>query len=481
MKTSININHPLTTLLCGDGDYVYKLCSHSINNKNTQLWCKTESNLHKTYSTTVFGDYDISNLILNENDYVIKYNTVENHLKYTENFNSQYSENDSWIFKNINTSSLSTLNIPFLTNPVQRFSSSVIGNQDCYLEQGITTNTTDVLKLSVFVTYFNKTTNNPYISLGMIGDNNYGYFVKTNFISTNNYKLDKNYNDLSNTLTNNECVLSKLESPIYKTDEYTVYKLTIVCRFNQTQQTKCRLNLLTEYGKFKFEDSNDRRTYYISGFQLEKYNLPSEYYSNVKDFCNMVLELEKPYIYNNTNTIMKTNYLDCISNAQIIDGNITLVDTNNSLYNVLNANKKYIKDIGYILEDIKPNIKNPMEGDILVISNILKSKTDDDKLAPIKFGGSCDKDNDPLYSIFYDKLEKVYKIKVYEEQDSVDDIKKVTYENLTPNNFTNTNKQIVHALIYNQGYFETWSSQGKCSYKHGYNTGGGHNFWKNNH
>jgi hypothetical protein len=43
---------------------------------------------------------------------------------------------------------------------------------------------------------------------------------------------------------------------------------------------------------------------------------------------------------------------------------------------------------------------------------------------------------------------------------------------------TSQNKKIVEALTFNQGYFETWSSKGKCSYKHGYNTGGGHNFWK---
>ena len=35
-------------------------------------------------------------------------------------------------------------------------------------------------------------------------------------------------------------------------------------------------------------------------------------------------------------------------------------------------------------------------------------------------------------------------------------------------------------MTYNQGYFETWSSKGDCTFDLGLNTGGGYNFWKIN-
>ena len=84
-------------------------------------------------------------------------------------------------------------------------------------------------------------------------------------------------------------------------------------------------------------------------------------------------------------------------------------------------------------------------------------------------------EDDPLYTFYYDEYDRIYKIKVPSDND-------YDYEYVELKTFSEeTNKMIItKALIYNQGYFETYCERSNFvpSYEFGFNTGGNCNFWK---
>ena len=473
MTSSINFIHSNEKIDIGNGDYIYKL--KSINGKN--YWIQeTESNLFRVYSNTSFGSYDLSSIPYKKSDYILAYNKSYNYINHSENFLNNVEQKDIWVNHCVQKSVYNSINISNLKTPIYGIITQVPLNSkitDSYISQSVYTNSLDVLKFSVYVCALKKS-HSTNIALSLHGDSSdCGVYVKTNFQNPQSIEkliLDKNYNIKSNDYLNRNSMASITQ--VESTDSYDVYKLSLVVRFDKTQQTSCKLNLLNKNGGFNFEyNTNQTTPIFASGFQLELFNN----IDNLED----VLISNTPYVYNNTDKPVSQTYLDkiyfvnghigpnnhIIISPQPIDVNIHYALSGNNTILTYDMNN-YI-----CLENIQPNISNSNINDILLMSNVLDLSSN-----IVKFGSTKDTINDPLYSIYYDKSEKVYKIKMEEYFDNGKN--NVRYDVLQSNKSISNTRKMVQSLIYNQGYFETWSNKGKCVYKHGYNTGGGHNFWK---
>ena len=500
MSSSFNIIHPLATLLYGSGDNLYQYKEYTNKLGVGKDWLRIDSKLHRIYfdKNNHLNNTDISNYDIN--DYVLSYNNLTNYIRYSEQFTSQFGNWDAWVSSPlINIDSKYTVSIPNVQTPASRFSTKFINSnnkKDSYISQKVLSVGGEILKLSTYICVPKLAVQNPCISLSICDSTN-GYFAKTNFnLSNTVVELDivpeirklNNYSFVSNALNSKAIGHIKKLPESWESEEFDYYRITIVYNSENNQYVDCRLNLLTKDGEYIFNNT-DTRYYYISGFQLEKYAYNSA--NSIADELRNVLKYPSPYIYNTTNTEITQTIFNGVYVVQNDDnGSKILSPISSKVFFVLSADETYNEDVDeYVLENISPTIRKANVNDLLIISNILTVKNKDGIKMPIKFGMYCDTINDPLYSIYYDVNIKAYKIKIANAITEGDEQTDAKYEVLVPRDLPSTtgdeiksmtsqNKKIVEALTFNQGYFETWSSKGKCSYKRGYNTGGGHNFWK---
>lgn len=496
MSQSISKIHPSQTLKTHlDGNVYYY--------NNDHKWVRSNIEIHKIYDKTV---NDIKNMDVKLNDYIFLYKKTTNHIKFSEDYtryidssiinNSSYTDEQKyyWVTKNMNIST-DTSHIPDLSKGAQKINTVYKSGNESSISQICYTTNNEYLTFSVYLKRDDSIPTN-YVALSLMSDTyNVGVSVKADLLTINESTqltpiiMDNNYNTSSQDITNNKHILSSYSGGIDVStldDGSQCYRLYICCKFDAYQQTRCKLNILDRVGNYTYNLNSSIYKLYIGGFQLEKYidtlHKPSNYIVTYNDKPNSMNSLDKTWV--------------------VIDENKNVQERTHKLFysNILKETYDY-DDNMFVATNIEPIIKNQSIGDIMVVTSILsfankieenkervrrrntnvdtKTKllitTDDIPEEDVKrlttdcavqFGDSTNV-NDPLYSIHYSNTDKNYKIKVSSTDYNVFKINKKT-----------NNDKIIKAMTYNQGIFETWSEKGKCRYRHGFNTGGGKNFWK---
>lgn len=463
-------------------------------------WVKTDSQLYKVYDD--IKSIDVSTM--KNNDYVALYKSSTNHILFSEKFNVERKYNKDiknltnaqktfWIKNNLSINSKDSINMPLLQQNMPLFDTKndkgVSGKVEHSISQLFYNKHNKKLAFSCYVKKSTDLTSNN-ISLSLFNDT-YNIGITAKFDLVNEYASDvmvtnKNYSQIE------ADSISETSASITYLPVYDCYRVCITGKFTLQSQLRCQLNILNKNNEFKYEATNATEKYslYISGFQLE------------------VVEEEKfplPYMTTENKPITKKTFdsLYVVKDGELVisEGNeIKYFDTINEIYN----------GEQHIIDSYTPQFNRVFRGDIGVVSSILSFSNDkikknkeiikyrngnkDNNDKNISFDdisrekqiemltdcvvklGSLENENDlkkefPMFSISYNKMLKEYRFKTEKGFVTLDysSMKKIY-------------KAITRALTYNQGYFETWSSKGKCIFKHGFNTGGGYNFWKlNNH
>jgi len=221
-------------------------------------------------------------------------------------------------------------------------------------------------------------------------------------------------------------------------------------------QYRCQINILNKNNEYYFDSSSNFEKYniYVTGFQLEQVNDDDPLIPD-----NYIKTNHKPIYMNMLSGLYKISGTDKNKTYSIIENNIHYFDS----FKETRINDGF--SYQYLITEYKPEFENLNKGDIALLPTII-SFSNEENNAVVILGGQTNKSADGG-SIYYDNKDNVYKIKSGQK-----------YVKLLSNN--NISSSLVHSIIYNQGYFETWSEQGEIDHNIGYNTGGGFNFFKKN-
>jgi len=475
-------------------------------------WIKLENTLHKFYNKNI-DLLDKSQF--KEGDYIALYNKKKNHICYSEiitkerNYNKlsktpTKDEKYYWVRNNINVNSKYTFELPYtyqnmllletmneskVNGPVEHSMSQIFYNKhmktmcfSCYVK-----NLNNSSDNNVLLSLFSDTYNVGIYATFLLNDNNPRTTIEPLIVDKSYYQNSSHLNKFKSLISNMSANIEKITI-----NDNIYHRIYITGKFDFVSQFRCQLNILNRKNDIFYESTATTEKYslYASGFQLEEVDktlTPTTY----------ITTRDKPIQLNILNNIYR-----CINGelSPINNCNIHYFDTIKEVYSeeddriyiesyTPQLDFVYTNDIGVVSSilsfsntEIEKNKKiindrntnKDSRGDILYSDDISEIKQQEMLSDGVVRLGSMDDGKDksneyPLYSIYYDKKLKEYR---FNKENGFVTFK---YKSLKP-----IYKSILNALTFNQGYFETWSSKGKSINKHGFNTGGGYNFWKLN-
>lgn len=455
---------------------------------NGDNWVKSNNSLYKIYDVNI-EDLDISSMGWKNNDIVALYKSQTNHILYSEQFLAERNYNKDiknptleqqlfWVRQNLSMNSKYALNLPILSTNTPLFDTKndkgVVGKVEHSISQLVYNKHGRNL---IFSCYVKK-------SVDQSTDN----VALTLFSDTYNVGLSAIFNLSSLSYTTQGEDVSAGINYVENGDYYRIY---IIGKFNFHSQIRCKFNILNQNNQFKYESTNTSEKYsiYAFGFQLEEMKdnqTPTAYMTTINKPITKKILHSLYYVMDNKLVEKKgteLRYFDGVTTRyedgqHIIEssipkypsagqGDIGIVSSIISFANdKIEENKSIIK---YRNNNKDVNGKKITSDDISEAKQIEMLSDGVVKLGSLE-DGSKDEDKYPLYSIYYDKKRKEYRFKLQKG-----------FTTLDYSSMQKVYKSITRSLTYNQGFFETWSSKGKCTYKHGFNTGGCYNFWKLNH
>ena len=489
MSQSINKIHSLNLIQPSNDEDIFVY--------DGEYWKKQDISLYK------YSDVNVSNIDTSEmekNDIIALYKSQTNHILYSENFNAvrQYDRRYAdkltsvqklyWVTEHISFSEKDKVQLPNLSQPtdlmytrnemvngkqnldkVEHSISQYVYNKhnrkiafSCYVKKPSDT-ATDRVALTIFSNAYN---------IGITSTYNLSDGTCQSPII-----MDKNRNEVSSSL------IEDTEAGIEYLEKSDCYRIYIIGKIKVHTQFKCQFNILNKNGEFKYVSTNSTEKYslYVSGFQLEEMSdntKPTEYMTTLNKPITkkMLHSLYNVYNLSEPRKSSTIRYFNSIRTYYDNDGYIK-IESSDPQY----TNNK-LGDIGLVASILSFANDKIEENKIIIKERNTNKETYDDiseekqiemlSDGVVKLGSleNVSKDNNyPLYSIYYDKDKKEYRFKL-----------KNGFATLDYSTVKKVYKSITRALTYNQGYFETWSSKGKCSFKHGFNTGGGYNFGKIN-
>lgn len=476
---------------------------------NGNDWVKLDSALYKSYNKDIS---DIDTSLMNDGDYILLHKSIGNMLLYSENLSKdrKYStiiknptkeEKSYWIKNNLSINSQHTIKIPYIYQDVNLLDTmnekNVVGKVEHSIEQITYKIPMKKVVFSCFVKGMD-TLSSENIALSIFSDTyNIGITATFDLISqdvSDVYVNDKNFSQTSAHLNTYKHLITNTSAGIkkitYKGE--TFYRVYIIGKFDFNSQFRCKLNILNNEKEFKYESSAYKEKYslYISGFQLEAISdqaTPSDYittkdqevYKRIPTNLYMLSENtleEKPNnkvqyfdtlheVYDSTNKrIILDSYTPEFTN--LTRGDIGIVSS------ILSFTNKDIEKNKKIIEQRNNNVDSL--GNKITYDDISEEKQEEMLSDGVLKMGSMEngdgkESNFPLYSIYYDKSKKEYRINMPKG------FAKLNYKSIK-----SVYKSMVKAMTFNQGYFETWCEKGKGIHKLGFNTGGNYNFWKLN-
>ena len=513
MVQSINIIHPEETLKTY-GDY-------SKYRYNGSEWIKNEKINIDTYVDKSIEDLDIDPTIMGVNDYIELDKKYYNILLQSEGLTNK----SIWNHKNVSVNqNSSTFIFPQTTSPAFTIMPSVGDSKvDHLIDQQF------VAKLGKSYIYSTFIKDNPTSSLShklsiYVKDISYNVLISAEIDLSQEYEFQDdvanlnlkflegtNYTEISNI---NDYFLNYSAKLIRIFDKDNVYYRPFI-KFNIKNATTFSVGIifLNSNSEYKYSILDYSPVYYMSGSQLEIYD----------DFS-----IDYPSVYIPTEFKPSQNIIQ--SKLYTVNSNHQLILLNNKVYYINDVKEghgtysegeqtiKYIKIISST-----PTISNPKNGDLAILQSSISFGTVDSDIKnklynQWKPNTSYKKDDKVIYfsnlfkcsnahisssnftddisnwkivldavglgfqkniyapygSIYYDKTEKIYKIKISTEDGD-------KWMNLKYNSTSESSKLITRGLTFNQGIFETWNQQ-SCLIKPvhilGFNTGGNYNFVK---
>lgn len=470
MGYSINRLHNENTIQTPYDDKLYHY--------NGYDWYRSKSKLHKVYNKKIdeidLFKYDVD-------DYVATYRKIGNTLLYSENYlekrkttyytsTSSKESSNYWVINNLIINEKNTLPLPVTYQNAPKFESindtGVSGKVEHSISQIVDYKLGKTMIFSCLVKSLEEL-NTHNIALSIFNDcYNIGVSAKF-YIPSNNESmvtpepkiLSKNFDTKSNNYNILASKIERISANIEKitNEDNTYYRCYITCKMPFSYQYRCQINLLNNNNEYKYDGSSAYEKYsiYISGLQLEQVNdddvlIPDNYIRTLykASYMNMFSGLFKikgsKYTREYKTLDNQIHYFDSLVESRILDGN----------------------QYQYIIKEYTPKLYNINKDDIALLPTIISFTDNEDKNSAVMLGGNNINKADNG-SIFFDSKNKEYKIKVNDKYNKI--------SSKTP-----SNKSMIHSMIYNQGYFETWSEQGEFDHNIGYNTGGGFNFFKKN-
>jgi hypothetical protein len=398
-------------------------------------------------------------------DYIALYQKVTNHILYSEDFKetnkiSKYisplpNSDKYWVINNLNITENTGYHTPYTYNDLPLFDTitkSNIGKVEHSIYQTIPYKLDKIMIFSCYVklTKDSATENlslsifNDYYNIGVSTKFNLKTQTAVNSKITTKYTTDIDTN-LSDKLTQYHSGIEKIEN------EKDCYRCYITCKSPFAYQHRCQMNILNKDGEYLYSSSAEEQKYLmcISGFQLEFVDdennitiIPDQYIRTRHKQLSNNLFAGLYKITNKDETTIEYEYLK-----------------NNSIH-YFESIQKGNPPIYELLDD-----NNLIAGDLGILPTII-SFAEEPNSPAIMFGNGVVEDA-PNGSLTYDITDKKYKIKKGSDYKAL--------KSTTP-----TNSSIVKSMVFNQGYFETWSGQGDYDFEYGFNTGGGFNFFKKN-
>ena len=323
--------------------------------------------------------------------------------------------------------------------------------------------------------------------------------ISIKFLNSNTYQEISGINDY---FSNYSAHIQRIK----KNDMY-YYRPYIKFKIKNSTCFAVGVIILDKNGNYKYSISDISPVFYMSGAQLEEYKTDSistvsPYMITYKTAVQHIIPVAL-YGINSSNVPVllpnnKIYYLDDVKEETLPNGAITIVSSKPQTSGSKNGDLALLQStisFGTISSEIKdkqyPNwTSNKLYnvGDkikyLTNIFNCVQTHTSSSNfisdisnwnivLDAVGLGFS-ESDSAPHGSIYYDSKEKVYKIK--ESTENGDQWSVLQY-----NSIEVIKHDITHALIFNQGIFETWNQQScliKPRHELGYNTGGNYNFVK---
>lgn len=475
---------------------------------NGSEWVKRDYSLHKVYDTDI-SSLDISSM--NDGDYILNHKVVGNMLLYSENFTKERKTNNGiknptkeekyvWVKNHISINQTYTTKIPFVYQNINLLETmnetKVTGKVEHSLEQLVYKIPMKKVAFSCFVKLPDSISSEK-VALSMFSDNyNIGItsIFNLSLETASSVQInDKNFSTTASHLSTYRNMIEDVSAGIEKFEynDNIFFRIYIMGKFNCTSQFRCKMNILNKNSEFKYESSATKEKYslYISGFQLEEISdsLLSDYITTkekpiTKRIACGCYTIEDGKISENQD--ISVHYLDKVQERYDEKTDRVLVSSYSPKLNNLHRS-----DIGVVSSIIsfsnndieknkeiiqRRNTNKDVYGEYLTYDDISKEKQQEMlsdgvlKLGMLEDGKGLESKY-PEYSIFYDRKLKEYRIN-------------------NPRGFATfhyksnkeRNRAIIKSMTFNQGYFETWSSKGKCTFKHGFNTGGNYNFWRIN-
>lgn len=432
---------------------------------NYGFWIPFTGNIIKTYDKTIDEIISTYKNKWENYDLVLSHKSVTNLLSYSENFEENKISDSNYDKKYWNTTSMtlgsSTFNMPELMNEAPSFLPKAKDNTEKNIYQVCYPNTYRQTTSSMFIHYPYSTLNR-YVSLTLFNTTyNFGVSV---IVNINDYKskslgihdispiiIDSTFKTITDTKITSMVsnMVGKIEKLTYNSKDY--YRLSVSATINCGGGYKLQFNQLGNNKEVIWSSSESDSSFrcFISGFQMEQdVTTPSFYICSLKKNKTTLRLLDKVY-----RVVDKT-----LSNP--------LEETNGKVYYPISyksIEKEYNTDY-----EFTPDIKSPHVGDVAIIREIV-SFSNKTQSSIVTLGYSTNS-TDNMGSIHYDYNSSNYFVK----NGNDDKPFKVLKSNKSHN------MKIIHAMTLNQGEFETWSQQAKPTeyvFEHGFNTGGGYNFY----
>ncbi len=480
MAQAINRIHPKNTLISTFDNAIYQY------QDTIGVW-------QKNNSIKYYKVFDIDPLTLNPEqegfevgDFILSYKSKYNHIKFSENIINNLRQesneyNKQWLCS-MEVEKGNQYNTCMLTSDAKYILPNNYDYATLLSSKNKSTTDTDhslfqylypnTLKTYVFSTYIKieeeSSSNN--VSLSMFNDTyDIGIFGEYDLsdasgFDSSGYKyltpvyLDSNYQPKTHLTGDNE-VFKNVKIGIQRItiDESLYFRLFVIARITSASQVSLKLNLRDINKSYKYNSkTGNKMSVYIGGFQLEELD-------------EAVLKPDA-YIASKSSTPTRLKLFHELYTVENYQGIKRIVVSGNSVYYIEDVKERLISTsaTSYVIaESFKPEIPEPMNKDIAIVPSLI-SFSEENSSNVVKLGDNYHSE-DPLYTIYYNKDLQEYRIKL-------DD----GYHTLRYKSDKKNRTAMVKSMIFNQGYFETWSRQGKCDHRHGFNTGGCYNFWKLN-
>lgn len=493
MTVSINKIHSNNRILPSTDDmyYIYKYTATT----EEYNWCRDDGNYYKYYDVENYDDVLTAPGYpsLNENDRVLFYSSKKNKILYSEN----YEETTAWkktrlkkVKNNINFKFPEAAGLALKYNTNDSYTSVI----DHCIEQKVIVKSGYV---NLFSTYLRPVDGDVVskVSIGFfIYEQNTGVVAKIDLkdltgFDSNGYKeitspsLQYVHTDYTPSSPEN---IIEAKAYIQKIDmlpnPYFRVSLAISTRYMCNGTFK--INVLNANGDFKFASSSSTENYdiFLGGSQFEEYKIEKGYDIHPSVY---VFTLNKPKSFETFDTLGIVKRNPSTSNLYLD------FENNNKLYYLSEVKEKTltieeelppgvptIREIK-IIESSTPTIQSPMPYDIAIVPTLISftNKIKDESLnnkplqdSVVVFGKAPYDDENINNLIYYDSSEKKYKIKLDSE-----------WKTIANNGKSIKNREMVMAMLFNEGKFSTWSKQtSRFEHRYGINSGGGRNFWSSN-